>query len=179
MTDNDTAGRRLLDQLNPLVGDWVEQVHLPGVPAGRMSFRWIIDNQFLLERPTTPEPEFPDSTCIIAVNDDPSGYTQHYCDSRGIVRTYTMTLDERRWTLLRHKTRFHCAEFAQRFTGTSALQCIHHHVAGPCADDGTTTLVMKRTSMTSPSNLHLTSFTWSADRRILLRQRSDEIGRVS
>jgi hypothetical protein len=39
MTDNDTARRRLLDQLNQLVGDWVEQVHLSGVPAGRMSFR--------------------------------------------------------------------------------------------------------------------------------------------
>ncbi len=31
MTDNDTARRRLLDQLNELVGDWIEQVHLPGV----------------------------------------------------------------------------------------------------------------------------------------------------
>jgi hypothetical protein len=75
MTDNDTARRRLLDQLNELVGDWIEQVHLPGVPAGRMSFRRILDSQFLLQRSTIPQREFPDSTCIIAVNDDRSGYT--------------------------------------------------------------------------------------------------------
>jgi hypothetical protein len=54
MTDNDAAWRRVLDQLNQLVGDWVEQVHVPGVPAGLMSFRWILDNQFLLQRSTNP-----------------------------------------------------------------------------------------------------------------------------
>jgi hypothetical protein len=152
MTDNDTARRRLLDQLNRLVGDWVEQVHLPGVPAGLASFRWILDNQFLLQRSTIPEPEFPDSTCIIAVNDDCSGYTQHYFDSRGVVRTYTMTLDERRWTLLRDKPDITALNFAQRFTGTFA-------------DDGAT---IAATWETSHNAMH-----WSIDFELTCTRTAD------
>jgi hypothetical protein len=118
MTDPDTTRRRALDQLNQLVGDWVEQVNLTGVPAGRMSFRWILANQFLLQRSTIPEPHFPDSTCIISVNDDGIGYTQHYFDTRGVVRTYDMTLGQGRWALIRDKPDFTPLDFAQRFTGT-------------------------------------------------------------
>jgi hypothetical protein len=120
MNDTESARRRALARLDALVGDWTEQVGLPGVPAGRMSFRWTLDGHFLLQRSEIPNPDFPDSVAIIALATDGTGYTQHYFDSRGVVRTYAMTLDERTWTLLRDRPDFTPLHFAQRFTGTFA-----------------------------------------------------------
>ena len=45
-------------------------------------------------------------------------YSQHYFDSRGVVRVYVMTLTDRIWTLLREKPDFSPLDFSQRFTGT-------------------------------------------------------------
>jgi hypothetical protein len=120
MNDTESARRRALARLDALVGDWAEQVDLPGVPAGRMSFRWILGKQFLMQRSDIPDPDFPDSVAIIAVAADGTGYTQHYFDARGVVRTYAMTLDERTWTLLRDRPDFTPLHFAQRFTATFA-----------------------------------------------------------
>lgn len=52
MNGTDAPRRRALDRLDVLAGDWVEQVHLPGMPAGRTSFGWVLDRQFLLQRST-------------------------------------------------------------------------------------------------------------------------------
>src|SRR6266540_2489456 len=66
----------------------------------------------------TARPYFPDSVAVIAVTPDGTGYTQHYFDSRGVVRTYAMTLDQHTWTLLRDRPDFTPLHFAQRFTAT-------------------------------------------------------------
>jgi hypothetical protein len=118
MGDTDTRRRRALAELTVLIGDWAEQVDLSDVPAGRMSFEWALDGQYLVQRSDIPEPSFPDSLAIIAVAADGTGYTQHYFDSRGVVRTYAMTLEDRTWTLLRDRPDFTPLNFAQRFTGT-------------------------------------------------------------
>ncbi len=117
---DDTAAVRAsaLARLEALVGDWTEQVNLPGTPAGRMSVEWILDGQFLIQRSQIPGPDFPDSVAVIAVTPDGTGYTQHYFDSRGVVRTYAMTLDQHTWTLLRDRPDFTPLHFAQRFTAT-------------------------------------------------------------
>jgi len=117
---DDTASVRAsaLARLEALVGDWTEQVNLPGTPAGRMSVEWILDGQFLIQRSQIPGPDFPDSVAVIAVTPDGTGYTQHYFDSRGVVRTYAMTLDQHTWTLLRDRPDFTPLHFAQRFTAT-------------------------------------------------------------
>jgi hypothetical protein len=119
---NDAEARRVraLARLGVLVGEWSEQIDLPDVPAGRVSFQWTLDRQFLLQRCTIGDPNFPDSIGVIAVCDDGAGYTLHYFDSRGVVRTYAMTLDEHTWTLLRDTADFTPLHFAQRFTGTFA-----------------------------------------------------------
>src|SRR6266496_4647303 len=120
MNDDDSARRDAVARLNALIGDWTEQVDLPDAPTGRMSFEWMLDGQFVLQRSILPDPNFPDSVAVIAVNPDARGYTQHYFDSRGVVRIYAMTLDERTWTLLRDQPDFTPLDFAQRFTGTFA-----------------------------------------------------------
>ncbi len=135
-TDTESARRRALARLDALVGAWTEQVNLPGVPAGRMSFQWTLDRQFLLQRSEIPNPDFPNSVAIIALAADGVGYTLHYFDSRGVVRTYAMTLDERTWTLLRDRPDFTPLHFAQRFTGTFATGGNTIIAAWETSDDG-------------------------------------------
>jgi hypothetical protein len=63
-------------------------------------------------------PEAPDGLCVIAADPDGDGYTEHYFDSRGVVRLYAMTFDGRTWTLTREAADFTPLEFAQRYIGT-------------------------------------------------------------
>jgi hypothetical protein len=44
-------------------------------------------------------------------------YTQHYYDSRGVVRLYAMTFADGAWTLTRKSPDFSPLDFEQRFTG--------------------------------------------------------------
>jgi hypothetical protein len=45
-------------------------------------------------------------------------YTQHYYDSRGVVRLYAMSFADGVWTLTRESPDFSPLDFRQRFTGT-------------------------------------------------------------
>jgi hypothetical protein len=111
--------RSELAALQPLVGEWIEQVQLDGVPAGRMTFAWVLEERYLLQRSEIPDPDFPDSIAIIAP-DGAGAYKQHYFDSRGVVRVYKMDLCEGVWTLLRDAPDFTPLQFAQRLTGEFA-----------------------------------------------------------
>lgn len=107
----------MLDRLEPLVGEWTEQIAVAGVPPGRMTFAWDLERRFLLQRSEIDDPAFPDSLCVIAVTADGAGYVQHYFDSRGVVRIYAMSLVDGVWTLLRDKPDFTPLLFSQRYVG--------------------------------------------------------------
>jgi hypothetical protein len=105
-----------LDRLSPLVGEWSLHTSL-GPAIGRASFEWTLGGHYLLERTGVPDvPEAPDGLAIIAVDPDGS-YLQHYYDSRGVTRLYSMTFEDGTWTLLRDKPDFTPLEFAQRYVG--------------------------------------------------------------
>src|SRR5262249_21638759 len=70
-----------------------------GGPLARSQFQWALDRQFLLQRTEIPVPEAPDSLAIVGAERGTGAYTQHYYDSRGIVRVYVMTLADGVWTL--------------------------------------------------------------------------------
>src|SRR6266496_4351158 len=127
---DDTASVRAsaLARLEALVGDWTEQVNLPGTPAGRMSVEWILDGQFLIQRSQIPGPDFPDSVAVIAVTPNGTGYTQHYFDSRGVVRTYAMTLDEHTWTLLRDRWQHHHRHLGEQRRRRALAQRLRPHL---------------------------------------------------
>ncbi|MCT9081531.1 hypothetical protein [Streptomyces fulvoviolaceus] len=114
-----TARREALERLDVLVGEWVVEAGLPGVdvPAGRSVFEWALDGSFLVQRNEVPVPEAPDSMAIIAVDPETGAYTQHYFDSRGVVRVYAMTFADGVWELLREEADFSPLSFRQRFTG--------------------------------------------------------------
>jgi hypothetical protein len=106
-----------LERLEPFVGDWTVEAF--GGHA-TTSFEWTLDGRFLLQRAEIPVAEAPDALCVIAVSADGAGYTQHYFDSRGVVRLYAMTFDDGAWTLSRTTPDFSPLTFWQRFAGRFA-----------------------------------------------------------
>ncbi len=89
----------------------------PGAVRARSVFEWALGGRFLVERSEIELPEAPDGLCVIAADPAGDGFTQHYFDSRGVVRLYAMTFDDGVWTLRREAPDFTPLEFAQRFTG--------------------------------------------------------------
>jgi len=74
------------------------------------TFEWTLGEAFVLQRSQIDLPEAPDALCVIAPAGD--DFTQHYFDSRGVVRIYAMTFDGTTWTLERDGE-----DFAQRYVG--------------------------------------------------------------
>ena len=114
-----------LARLDVFVGEWVIEARFPDrqlapqdIPQGRSRFTWDLDRQFLLQRTEVPVPEAPDSLTIVSADPQTGAYTQHYYDSRGVVRLYAMSLDDGVWTLTRESPDFTALDFTQRFTGT-------------------------------------------------------------
>jgi len=117
-----------LARLDVFVGEWVVQARFPGQPAppgaagdgpvARSWFEWALDGQFLVQRTEVPVPEAPDALMIVSAGPETGAYTQHYYDSRGVVRLYAMSFADGVWTLTRESPDLTPLEFRQRFTGT-------------------------------------------------------------
>ncbi|HMG28316.1 MAG TPA: hypothetical protein VKH36_16050 [Acidimicrobiia bacterium] len=109
--------------LEALVGEWSVEALAPWAPPsdlrGRTVFEWMTGGTFLLQRWEVPIDEAPDGLAVIGrIPQDNAGYLQHYFDSRGVARVYSMTFEDGVWTLSRTKADFSPLDFAQRFTGT-------------------------------------------------------------
>jgi hypothetical protein len=113
----------VLDRLRALVGEWtVRAAFTDGPPTGapgRTTFEWGLDGRFLLQRSQAPPPA-PDSLAVIAPDPNGETCTQHYFDSRGVVRIYKMSFHDDVWTLLRDAPDFTPLNFSQRFVGQLA-----------------------------------------------------------
>jgi hypothetical protein len=117
------SGDRLA-RLEPLVGDWRIEAPASALPPGeadeaRTTFEWALGGAFLVQRSSIPVPGAPEALSIIAP-DEGDGYTQHYFDSRGVVRLYAMRFDGRSWTLERNAPDFSPLSFHQRWRSTLA-----------------------------------------------------------
>jgi hypothetical protein len=113
-----------LRRLDVFVGAWTLEAVFPSNPrevlrGGQCVFEWMKGGQLLVQRTEALTPA-PDSIAIFGVSADKVAYTQHYFDSRGVVRLYAMTLHDGVWTLVRDSPDFSPLAFAQRFTGTFA-----------------------------------------------------------
>jgi hypothetical protein len=119
METHDDARRAALESLNPFVGEWsVSASFAPAALRARTVFEWTLDGRFLTQRSEIEHPDAPDSLSIIAFDAATQRFTQHYFDSRGVVRLYAMTFADGVWTLLRTSPDFSPVDFSQRFTGT-------------------------------------------------------------
>ena len=110
----------MLEQLNPFVGEWDLEVSLPSPSEvrARAVFEWALDGRFLVERSEISIPEAPDSISLIGADPGGDAFTQHYFDSRGVIRIYAMTFEDGVWTLERSSPDFSDLNFWQRYTGT-------------------------------------------------------------
>ena len=115
------------ERLEPLIGEWSMAMllsgqewaanELPDVGA-RVSFEWMGEKAFLLERWTVPIPEAPNGLAVIGWDDGRGTFLQHYFDERGVARVYEMSFDDGVWKMERTKPDFSAFDFSQRFTGT-------------------------------------------------------------
>jgi hypothetical protein len=110
----------MLEQLSPFIGEWNLEVSLPSPDevTARATFEWALDGRFLLQRTEVSLPEAPDTLSIIGPDSRGDGYTQHYFDTRGVVRVYAMTFEDGVWTLRRESPDFSELSFHQRYEGT-------------------------------------------------------------
>jgi hypothetical protein len=102
-------------RLDPLIGNWTMEVDLPGSVRGTASFAWVLGDRYVLQRSEVPQSDVPDGMCLLAPAGD--AFTQHYFDSRGVVRIYDMQVRDGLWTLERTKPDFSPLSFWQRFEG--------------------------------------------------------------
>lgn len=111
-----------LDRLQAFIGEW--RLEAPAFPipaelaeAAQATFEWTLDEMFLIEWSVIPGPVAPDGLCVVGL-DGEDGYTQHYFDSRGVARVYSMSFDGREWALERNAPDFTPLDFHQRWSGT-------------------------------------------------------------
>ena len=118
-----TSSDDSLEALTPLVGEWrlvATFKDMPPVDSGaQATFEWLPGERFLIQRWEVPIPEAPDGIAIIGADPAHGGrYLQHYFDTRGVARVYTMRLENGVWELRRDAADFSPLDFAQRYTGT-------------------------------------------------------------
>jgi len=112
-----------LGRLDALIGRWEMEATFDagyfgsGSPAvtergGQTTFEWLDGGFFLTQRFAVDHPVAPSGLSIIGTGAEPDTFTQHYYDSRGVARTYQMTLDGGVWRLWRE-----APGFCQRYRG--------------------------------------------------------------
>jgi len=120
----DRALNPRLTRLEGLVGQW-ELTAWSGeriMSTSRATFQWLGDRGFLVQRidpPTYLAPAWVDAApswvdAVVGLDDHSDTFTMLYADSRGVCRTYRMSLDANRWTLSTQPG----PDFYQRFEGT-------------------------------------------------------------
>ena len=114
------------ERLEPLIGEWSMAVVMPGeerpnpLPdvGARVTFEWLGEKAFVVERWTVPIPEAPDGLAMIGWDAGRGTFLQHYFDERGVARVYEMSFADGVWKMERTKPDFSPFDFSQRFAGT-------------------------------------------------------------
>jgi hypothetical protein len=105
-----------LESFDALIGIWATEAAHPLVDAvvpGTVTFEWLEGRHFLLQRSRNDHESFPNAIGVIGLPETGEGLVMEYFDSRGVRRTYGVSLDD---GVLRFWGEF--PEFAQRFSAT-------------------------------------------------------------
>ncbi len=112
MTKRDPA----LEPFEALIGTWGTEASHPmfdAVVPGSMTFDWVEGGHFLVQRTHNDHASFPDAIAVIGAPEDGEGLVLEYFDSRGVRRTYGVSLEDGVLRIWRdHPT------FAQRYSAT-------------------------------------------------------------
>ena len=112
MTKRDPA----LDPFDALIGTWATEATHPqfdAIVTGSVTFEWLEGGHFLVQHSHNDHELFPDAISVIGVPETGDGLVMEYFDSRGVRRTYGVSLDGGELRIWRD----HPA-FAQRFSAT-------------------------------------------------------------
>ena len=121
MTDRDPA----LEPFDALIGTWATQATHPafdGVVPGSVTYEWLEGGRFLVQRSHNDHESFPDAISVIGAPETGDGLVMEYFDSRGVRRTYGISLDDGVLRIWRDDP-----TFAQRFSATLEPR----HLRGP------------------------------------------------
>jgi hypothetical protein len=112
MTERDPT----LEPFDALIGTWATEATHPlfeGVVPGSITFEWFEGGHFLVERSQNDHELFPDAISVIGAPEGGGGLVMEYFDSRGVRRTYRVSLDDGVLRMWRDDP-----GFAQRFCAT-------------------------------------------------------------
>jgi hypothetical protein len=93
MTERDPA----LEPFDALIGTWATEATHPlfdGVVPGSVTFEWVEGGHFVVQRLHNDHELFPDAISVIGAPETGDGLVMEYFDSRGVRRTYGVTLAE-------------------------------------------------------------------------------------
>jgi hypothetical protein len=105
-----------MNEFEPLIGTWATEARHPlfdGVVPGSSTFEWLEGGKFLIQRSRNEHEMFPDAITVIGAPEAGEGLVSEYFDSRGVRRTYGISLEDgvlRQWR--------DDPTFAQRFAAT-------------------------------------------------------------
>src|SRR3954451_12948368 len=111
-----TDQSRALEPFEALIGTWsIEAQHrlLEGSVTGHVTSEWLEGGRFLIQHTHYDHEQMPDAISIIGAPETGDGLVSEYFDSRGVRRTYVISLEDQ---VLRY-WRDHPG-FDQRFVGT-------------------------------------------------------------
>jgi len=93
MSDRDPA----LEPFEALVGTWDTEVKhrlVEETVSGEVTFEWLPGGHYLVMRSHVDHDLFPDGLCVIGAPEDGDGLLMEYFDSRGVRRTYGISLED-------------------------------------------------------------------------------------
>ena len=93
MNDRDPA----LEPFKALIGTWdTEAKHrlVDDVVPGAVTYEWLEGGRFLIQRSRNDHELFPDAISVIGPPEDGDGLVMEYFDSRGVRRTYGISLED-------------------------------------------------------------------------------------
>src|SRR3954462_7859096 len=86
-----------LEPFDALIGTWETEATHPqfeGVVSGSMTFEWLQGGHVLIQRAHNDHESFPDAISVIGAPEIGDGLVLEYFDSRGVRRTYGISLDD-------------------------------------------------------------------------------------
>jgi hypothetical protein len=87
----------VLARLDVLLGTWTtESTHpqIDEVVPGTVTFEWLEGGRFLIQRSHNDHDLIPDAISVIGPPESGEGLVMEYFDSRGVRRTYEVSLDD-------------------------------------------------------------------------------------
>jgi hypothetical protein len=86
-----------LEPFEALIGAWSTEATHPlvdEVVTGSRTYEWLEGGHFLVERSRNDDERFPDAISVIGAPETGDGLVMEYFDSRGVRRTYGVSLED-------------------------------------------------------------------------------------